>query len=308
MPAYSHAWVVGGSVGELAGEQVDVLARAQLHALGASRFRIRDEVRAGRWRIIGAHAVVLHRGPLSETQRHWVALINAGPRSALCGPSAAAADGLVGFSPAKVHVIVPHGTHVRPLPWMRVHWSRRYDPASDRYPARTPPRTRLARSVADAAAWTATPRVACALVAAAVQQRLVPVAQIRAELERTPRSRHRRALLSVLADIEGGAGSFAEIDAGRLCRRAGLPPPTRQAIRLDSHGRRRYLDLAWPEHRLAVEIDGGFHWDANEWQGDLDRQNDLVLDGLRILRFPSALLRLNPDRFLHQLAQALAQG
>nr|MDT0665027.1 DUF559 domain-containing protein [Micromonospora sp. DSM 115978] len=113
-------------------------------------------------------------------------------------------------------------------------------------------------------------------------------------------------LLDVLADVEGGSHSLPEVEMAQLCRKAGLPPPQRQAERYDDHGRRRYLDLLWPEHRLAVEVDGAFHRDAKTWNDDLDRQNDVATTGVTVLRFSSVTVRTNPERVVAQLRNAIA--
>lgn len=268
MPGYSALWPTAETVGDLARRQHEVVARPQLHALGVTRGHLRHEVRARRWRLAGQRAVILHRGEPTPVQRIWVALLNAGPRAAAGGLTAAALDGLAG--------------------------------------SRRPPRTRLDRSLVDAATWATDPVFACGLLAAAVQQRLTTPGRLRVELATRRAGRHRRLLLAVLGDIEGGAQSFAEIDAGRLGRRAGLPAPTRQAVAVDPLGRRRYLDLYWDPPGLCVEIDGAFHLREEDWRLDMDRQNDLVADGRRVLRFPTITVRATPDRFLDQVARALA--
>ena len=68
---------------------------------------------------------------------------------------------------------------------------------------------------------------------------------------------------------------------------------------------RYYLDLYWPGHRLVVEIDGIHHtWAANV-VGDALRQNKLAIDGDTVLRLPLLGLRLEPDAFFEQIAEAL---
>jgi hypothetical protein len=115
----------------------------------------------------------------------------------------------------------------------------------------------------------------------------------------------RQLLFSVVADLEGGSHALGELDAIRLCREAGLPEPTRQAVRTDSRGRRRYLDLWWELYRLAVEIDGMQHMELLIWCDDMIRQNELVIDRGDQLRFPSLVLRTQPAVFTDQLARAL---
>ncbi|MHB8843128.1 MAG: endonuclease domain-containing protein [Nitrospirota bacterium] len=45
------------------------------------------------------------------------------------------------------------------------------------------------------------------------------------------------------------------------------------------------LDLYAPEHRLAVEIDGGQHYDDSAIQNDQARSDKLSAMGIRVLRF-----------------------
>ena len=103
--------------------------------------------------------------------------------------------------------------------------------------------------------------------------------------------RHRRAIDLALADIEQGADALSEIDFVRLCRRFGLPEPTRQAVRMMPDGRRRYLDAEWrlPDGRVvAVEVDGAFHMRMENWIDDQLRQNMVVIGGTRVLRSPAS--------------------
>jgi very-short-patch-repair endonuclease len=64
----------------------------------------------------------------------------------------------------------------------------------------------------------------------------------------------------------------------------GLPDPQRQVPVLIG-GRRYRLDFAWPEIRLAVEIDGAAVHGPGQLGADLRRQNAIVLSGWTILRF-----------------------
>ena len=106
------------------------------------------------------------------------------------------------------------------------------------------------------------PRPACGILAAAVQQRLTTPGELRVAVTAATRTRHRAALLAALDDIAQGTQALSEIDFVRLCRRHGLPVPTHQAVRVEPSGRRRYLDAEWtlPDGRsAAVEVDGALH-------------------------------------------------
>ena len=99
---------------------------------------------------------------------------------------------------------------------------------------------------------------------------------------------------------------MGELDFGKLCRERGLPAPARQVVRATAHGR-VYLDVAWEDISLVVEIDGGHHGAALNPIDDALRQNDLVLSGERVLRIPVIGLRVAPDRFMDQVVAAHAE-
>ena len=103
---------------------------------------------------------------------------------------------------------------------MVVHRSRALGP-DDVHPARWPPRTRLPRSLPDAAAWSRSDNAARALLAAGVQQRLVRADQLTEALERFPTLRRHALIAGTLADIAGGAQALSELDFARLTRRHG---------------------------------------------------------------------------------------
>jgi hypothetical protein len=141
-----------------------------------------------------------------------------------------------------------------------------------------------------------------------VQQRLETASELTRALDAAPRSRHRAALLVGLRDIGQGADALSEIDFGRLCRTYGLPKPTRQAVRVEPDGRRRYLDAEWllPDGRVvAVEVDGALHMSQQRWYADQLRQNEIVLGGTLVLRYPSAVVRNEPLLVAAQLGRAL---
>jgi hypothetical protein len=154
-------------------------------------------------------------------------------------------------------------------------------------------------------------RPAVGILAAAVQQRLCTCADLTAAVTAAIRTRHRSALLDGLADIAQGAQALSEIDFARLCRSHGLPAPARQAVRVEPSGRRRYLDAEWKlaDGRIvAVEVDGALHLEPQRWYDDQLRQNEIVLGGTVVLRFPAWMVRSEPEVVAHQLRRALSSG
>jgi hypothetical protein len=287
----------------LAQRQAGVLARSQLAGGGLTAHDVETAVRARRWRTFGRNVVVLQNAPLTASQREWVAVLLPGKPAALAGLSAATAAGLRGFEPDRVHVVVAHATEAGAPAWVKLHESRRFSEC-DINPVMYPPRTRAARAIVDGATWSRYPRRACAILCAGVQQRLVTSEQLATELRLAGRIRHIRIMREILGDIAGGGHTLAEIDLGALAARAGLPPPRRQRTRKEFGGTVRYLDAEFdlPDGDvLVVEIDGRGHMEVQTWIDDADRQNEVVIDGRVVLRFPSLTVRLEPGRVVDQL-------
>src|ERR1700744_3722629 len=158
-----------------------------------------------------------------------------GPRAPLAALPAAALDGLRGFSdpdqrPERpIYLLRPAGalsSKERPGLAIAVHYSRHLG-QDDVHPVRRPPRTRVARSLVDAAAWMGSDRGAQAVLAAGVQQRLVRVADLTAVVSQNQRLGRRGVINATLADIAGGAQALSELDFTRLLRQYRLPVPGR---------------------------------------------------------------------------------
>ncbi|MGN6605512.1 MAG: hypothetical protein ACTHMS_00685 [Jatrophihabitans sp.] len=259
---------------------------------------------AGRWTCHG-YALLLHNGEPTRAQREQLALINCGPRSVLTSFTCGERMGLRGWERPDVHVLAPAGTTNPHRDGVTLHrtgdWSK-----ADLIVARR--LHRLAPALVIAASSFDSPRPACGILAAAVQQRLVRPWELRAAVQAASRTRHRHALLLAVDDIEGGAQALSEIDFARMCRRARLPEPRRQVVRLDEAGRRRYLDALWerPDGSVfGVEVDGALHLAASHWWHDMLRQNELTIAGTPMLRFPTVVVRHEPALVVDQVQRML---
>lgn len=309
-------WVGAGGAGRAvpapdAGEltwllfgQDDVISLAQA-LRHMSRKAVRHRVSSGRWRQVHRAVFVAHAGPVTVEQQRWIAVLAVGPDAALGGVTAAQAWGLRRYDRPVVHVLLPAGSRAdRTPPGVIVHRTTVLADG-DILPGGRPPRTTPARSLVDAAQWARTDDEARAIIAAGFQQRLVIGGGIERVIARMPRARRRRLILQTAADSAGGAHSLAEIDFLGLCRRTGLPEPSRQTIRYDAAGRRRYLDAYFERWRVQVEVDGGQHLDPRTAWADMRRQNDVWVTGDRVLRFPAWALRSHPAEVIAQLTAAL---
>lgn len=160
-----------------------------------------------------------------------------------------------------------------------------------------PPHTLEVWSLVDAAQWAGTDDEAARIIAAGYQQRLVRGDEIAQALHRRPTVRRRQLILQTAADAAGGSHSLPELAFLQGCRRARLPLPTRQVVRTDAAGRKRFLDAYFEAYQVHVEIDGGQHTDVRQWWADMRRQNDLWVAGDRVLRFPAFIIRTKPDEW-----------
>ncbi|MEO3748079.1 DUF559 domain-containing protein [Plantactinospora sp. B5E13] len=266
---------------------------------------IRHRVFSGRWRRVHPRTYVTHSGPIGPEQRLWIAVLSAGPGALLAGPTALDGYGLRRYRTTGVHVLVATERQPRNIPpWVVVHRTSVL-PQTDVHEMAAPPRTMPARSVVDAASWADSDDRAVAIVAAAFQRRLVSLAEIEAVLDHLPRARRRGLIATAAQDAAGGSHSLAELDYLRLNRRYGLPEPSRQTVRRDPDGKRRYLDIYYQRWGVHVEIDGSQHLDVGQQWADMKRQNEIWISGDRVLRFPAYLVRRRPDEVFGQVRAAL---
>jgi hypothetical protein len=297
-------------------EQEGVLRTAD--ALGfLTENELRWKIGSGRWQCPCRGVIVTQSGQLADRQILRVALLRWGPRAALAGLTAARLDKFTGFdekipfAKGPIYVLAPPGSKPRPAPLglqVIVHRSRMLTD-DDVHPLRRPRRTRIARSLVDAAEWRATDRGAMAILAAGVQQGLTRTGDLHAVLRRPGPLRRRGLMLEVLGDIEGGAQALSELDFTRkVIRQFGLPEPSRQAGRRDSRNRQRWIDVVFDPWRVIVEIDGAQHIRPLDQWDDMERDNDMGNDGYRVLRFPAWLVRRKPEYVAKKILGALRQA
>jgi hypothetical protein len=280
--------------------------------------QLRCRLSSGRWQKPSRGVIVAQSGPLTDRQMLRATLLRAGPRAALAGLTAAHLDGFRGFDDKStfanrpIHLLVPYGYKRRNPPLgltVVTHYSQLLAD-EDVHPTRQPRRTRIARSLIDAAAWMPTDRGAAAILAAGVQQRLARVVDLRLVADRIGTLRRRKLIVEALEDIAGGSEALSELDFIRLVVRAcGLPEPSRQAARRDARGRRRWTDVMWDEYKIIVEIDGAQHTEDpfQRWD-DMERDLDLSLDGYLTLRFPAWLVRNNPEYVARRILEVLRKA
>lgn len=270
------------------------------------RHHVRWMVQSGRWQRPAKGVVVLHSGSLTRDERLTSELLIQHRSAVLAGLTAASLDGLQGFATTTVFICVPHDVRIRPRIDVSVTRSRTLTDI-DIHPVRRPRRTRLPRSLVDAASLATTSLRCQAILACGVQQGLVTGHSLGEVVARMPSLRRRALIVETIEDVSGGSLSEYEVLFLRLCRDYGFPTPTRQQRRRDAAGRWRYLDIEFEEFGLVVEIDGMQHMEALAWWEDMMRNNELVVHERKaLLRFAGFALRHQRERVAEVLARFFA--
>jgi very-short-patch-repair endonuclease len=282
----------------------DVVSVSELAALRLPRHYASSRVRAGRWQRWHEGVFVAHAGPVTYATRCAAALAALGPDAALDADTAASFCGVVStdLELTDVHVVVPRRAPRRSLDRVRVR--RSMDATARAMVVRKGLRVlRLERALVVIAHRR--PRGARGLLASAVQEGLTTADRLRGAVLASGARVRRRTLLTVLADIEGGTRTELEgrfLDGARL----GRLPTARRNHPLVIDGRRLWLDLAYPELLIAIEIDGkAFHVLAEDWEDDLDRQNAIMLAGWLVLRFTARAIRDDPEGCVERVRRAI---
>lgn len=286
-------------------DQSGVLTSGQADCL-FGRGVVRANVGAQRWQRPHRGIVVLHNGPLTTTQQTWLALLTAQHGAALAGLTALLEDQLRGFDRDRVQIVLPKGARRPPLPGVSYHWSTQLGD-EDVHPLRQPRRTRPARSAIDEASWSAHKRRARVIILASAQQRIVQPGDLFATLARRGSPRNCAVIQEAIHDAAGGIQSLPETDFERIRRRCRLPAPSRQVV-LQRRDGKLYLDVEWRRYAARCEIHGIPHSFVAQWDGDIDRTNEITLDGPCLLIFTSYAVRRRQERVGDQLIRLLRRG
>lgn len=155
--------------------------------------------------------------------------------------------------------------------------------------------TALPRSLVDA--WPLLPLAERRpLLLDLVRRRQVATKDARDALSERPNVGGHRSLAQAIDLAESGCQSELEaLGVLSVFRHRSLPPSVGQ-WKVRAGGRRFELDRAWPEAKLAVELDGArFHTDPDARQRDLARDRELAALGWVVLRFTYADVLRDPN-------------
>jgi hypothetical protein len=276
---------------ELASQQHGLISRRQANGIGISDRMIRTRVQAGRWSVVRPGVYLVGAAPPSWEQRTLAAVLAAGLDALASHRTAARLWGLVQRS-GRVEVLIPHGRRVE-LADIHIHRSRRLVEADATVRAGVPV-TSLDRTIADLA--TRHPeRVVGRWIDAGLRDHGLDLERLAVTCGRLTFPGHpapRSAMQALVLRSPGYDPGRSSLESRALeaIEREGLPTPIRQHPVRRPTGEPAYIDLAYPQPMLAVELDGWeVHGIRSAFEDDRIRANDLVLLGWTVLRFTWAM-------------------
>ncbi|MCZ7525545.1 MAG: type IV toxin-antitoxin system AbiEi family antitoxin domain-containing protein [Acidimicrobiia bacterium] len=272
---------------EIASGQRGLLTREQALAAGVSAHQIRNRIETGAWSRLHRNVYRLAGAARTWEQRVLGAVL-AVPGAVASHLTGAALWAFPDVGPdAPVEITVPRLAHGRVRRTL-VH--RPEDLAApDRTEVAGIPVTSVPRTLVDLSARLSAGQLGRALDDA-LRRRLTSLWAVEQCVDRLDPGPGRRTSVIRMLLAERGDGSAVgesglEWRVHRAILTAGLPPPTPQH-EVVVGGHRYRLDLAYPEVRLAIEVDGWVvHHTRTAFDGDRHRANALVAAGWTILRF-----------------------
>jgi hypothetical protein len=202
-----------------------------------------------------------------------------------------------------VDVILPWQARVPRLRGLRVH-TLDLDPdeVADHAGFRV---TAPCRTCWDLASWTDAAG-AVATIDTLLAKHLLSREQLADYLVARRGQRGSRRAEQVFGMVEAAAQSPQESRLRVRFTLAGLPRPVVQfEIRLPD-GQVYHPDLAWPDFQVAVEYDGVWHGDTEQFHRDRRRLNQLVSAGWLVLHVTSERLRTDFPGIIREVRAALA--
>ncbi len=292
----------GGELAALAARQHGVVSIRQLEGpLGCTRGWVERAVRDGRLHRLYTGVYAVGHTDLSLHGQCLAAVLACGPACLLSHYSAAWLWGLSSTLPIPIHVTAPVARRARPP--IRLHRASRLSHA-DRWLEEGIPVTSLARTLLDQAALVSGRRLR-RLLKRAEELRIFDLGAAHDVLDRNRGHRGTPRLRRALALYEPGPFTRSEFESlfFEAVVAAGLPVP-----RVNSNVVGMEVDLYWPGHRLAVELDlYETHGTRESFEEDRLRREDLLLEGIGTTSVTGPRFAREPEAVLARLGRLLAE-
>lgn len=295
-------------IADLGRAQHAVFLGAQALERGVSRKMLRTREAAGRLDRLDPDLYHIAGTPVTWEARVLGHALAAGPSALVSHRAAAALWGFEGFARGTPEVTVPRGVRFRRA-GVRVHESTDLDRCGRRIRSGIPV-TDPARTLLDLARRTPDASLLQAIESArrlklASWQELVATLAKHARPGRPGIRRLRRVIAANVGRDEVTDSTF-ELLVLALLAEHGLPEPVLHHRVTDVAGRfLAEVDLAYPELRIAIELDGGVHQRRDVFEADRPRQNSVVLNGWMILRFTWDALVSDPSSIVTSIRGAI---
>ncbi|MEV4825300.1 hypothetical protein [Micromonospora sp. NPDC049274] len=264
----------------------------------------RNDLRSSAWRPLfrdvyaDARVRVTHRTRCAAIGRWLIP-----PGAAIAGRAAAALYGCASPVPSEpIDVLVPRDRRLGPTTGIRIHHGE-IDPGDtlDRAGIRV---TTPVRTCWDLARWLGVVE-AVVIIDALLARRLTDVPTLRDYALNRAGRRGWRSLLRAVDLADAGAESPQESRTRVRLVLAGLPRPQTQWVVAEQGRFVARLDLAWPQFKVAVEYDGLWHDDPEQFHRDRRRLNRLLGGDWIVLHVTGKRLREDFDGFLAEVRAAL---
>lgn len=293
------------TIDEILRDQDGVIARRQATAAGLGAAAIKHRLATGAW--LPVRRAVFRSAAHAETDggRVWADALWLGDRATLLALGAAWWLRLADAAPTRFRFAVPGNRRVRSTPTTGV--VRRDLDDTERVLVGGIHVTTRAVTVLDAVAELG-PTAGADLMDRALLRDRVTVESLREAHWRSLGRRGSSAAGDALVLAAGGARFAAERRLHRRLREDGIGGWVADLpVVLAGYGE-AILDLAFPERRVVVEVDGwAHHRDVDDFRRDRRRQNALVLAGWTVVRVTWHDLVGDPERAVGWIRDALGR-
>jgi hypothetical protein len=269
---------------------------------------IRTRVQTSEWRRVKAGVFRVTAAPATWHQSVMTACLVGGPSAFASHTTAATLWGLEGFRPGEIHI----STAARPRALERVSFHQVVcPPPGDVQEIGPIAVSSPTRTLLELSARCPAELLEIALDDA-LRRRLTSIARIRWRLDKVgakgrPGVRRLRQLATARHRTPLPESAL-ERRFLRMLSTKKLPPPALQYVVKDEDGFVARLDFAYPDLKVAIEVDGYRHHSGRlRWERDRARSNRLEAAGWRVIRATSDQLRARPDEVFGPLARLLPE-
>lgn len=273
---------------------------------GGNRHQIGHRLAIGRWEAVQPLVYRVVGAPLTWHGRLLAPILSAGPPAAATHFAAAALHEIPGIGTGTPELSIPRGTRLDRTEVI-VHTSTDLDRCAVS-PIHAVPTTDFERTILDVGRKLGDGRLLRAIEFGRRTGRtdwssLILTLRRHARRGRPGVARLRR-IIAANAHREETTDSDLELLVIALLLEHGLPEPVVHH-RIFAGGRFvAEVDLAYPELKIAIELDGRIHLDPVVHERDLPRQNDLILEGWIVLRFTWRRLQQRPESIVAEVRSA----